>query len=185
MATAVFRDGRIDFLPVAFMPELGGADVVWDQAMRNVEQLDGLQVIREAGQPGRDDTDLVTISGSDPFIASRVVVLDWLTERLFGGPARHGVVVALPTWRKLILHPVTGIGVLSTLQSVALAADHWFHEAPGNDGVSPDVYLVLPDRRAQRVAYNDPAQGLVVNTTGLLGEVLFGPPPGGLGVKNG
>ncbi len=182
MATAVFGGDRVDFLPVSSMADLGGTTAVWLQAMRNVEHLDGVDVIREACKPERDDTDLVTLSGDDPFVASRVAVLEWLIEHLFGATAPHGVVVALPRWRKLILHKVTGIGVLTALESIALASDHWFREAADSDGISPDVYFVSPDRRAQRVAYHDPAQGLVINTTGLLGEVLFGQPPTGLGL---
>jgi hypothetical protein len=55
-AVAVWTgDGQVDFVPPAAMAELGGIRTVLVAAMANVENLDGLQVVREAvvGSPTR------------------------------------------------------------------------------------------------------------------------------------
>ncbi|WP_299532571.1 hypothetical protein [uncultured Streptomyces sp.] len=183
MATALFSGSRLDFLPVSSMDQLGGSEAVWRRAMYNVENLDGLRVVREACDAAREDTELVTLTGDDPFVASRVAVLDWLVGQVHGAPAGYGVMVAVPSWHTLILHVVRGVGVLTAVETMALAAGHWFRTAQGNQGVSPEVYFVAPDRRAQRVAYPDADGKVVIDTTGLMGDMLFGPAPRGLGLK--
>jgi hypothetical protein len=182
MATAIHSAGRVDFLPVASMASVGGTDAVWAQALRNVETLDGLDVVREEVAADRRDTTLITISGADPFVASRVAVLPWVLARVEAGPTPYGVLVAVPTLGKLVLHVVAGAGVLTVAETMALAAEHWFGQASGHEGVSPDVYLVSPDGHAQAVAHPSATGGVTVNTTGLFGEVLFSPPPRGLGL---
>ncbi|MFF7365239.1 hypothetical protein [Streptomyces sp. NPDC008125] len=183
MATALFTGERIDFVPVSSMNGLGGTDAVRVRAMRNVENLDGVRVVREACDAAREDTELVTLSGDDPFVASRVAVLDWLVGQVHGVPSGYGLMVAVPSWHTLILHVVRGMGVLTTVESMALAAGHWFRNAQGDRGISPDVYFVSHDRRAQRIAHTDADGKVVINTTGLMGEMLFGPAPHGLGLE--
>ncbi|WP_307123005.1 hypothetical protein [Streptomyces sp. B1I3] len=183
MATALFAGGRLDFVPVSSMSELGGTEAVWVRAMRNVENLDSLRVVRELCDATREDTELVTLMGDDPFVASRVAVLDWLVGQVHGAPPGYGVMVAVPSWHTLILHVVRGTGVLTAVETMALAAGHWFQTAEDNRGVSPDVYFVAPDRRAQRIAYPDADGKVVIDTTGLMGDMLFGPAPHGLGLK--
>ncbi|WP_030677609.1 hypothetical protein [Streptomyces cellulosae] len=183
MATALFTGGRLDFVPVSSMNELGGTEAVWLRAMHNVENLDGLRVVREACDAAREDTELVTLSGNDPFVASRVAVLDWLVGQVHGAPPGYGVIVAVPSWHTLILHVVRGMGVLTAVETMALAAGHWFRTAQGDQGVSPHVYFVAPDHRTQRIAYPDADGKVIIDTTGLMGEMLFGPAPHGLGLK--
>lgn len=183
MATAVRMGDQVNFVPMSSILELGGTEVVWATAMKNVENLNGLQVIREAFDPDRADTEVVTIWSDDPFVASRIVVLDWLVEHIYGMPAVHGALVAVPSTTRLILHVVSGVGVLKAAKDMVSPAVHWFETAGTHERISPDVYLVSPDRRAQRVAYATDDDRIYVNTTGLFGEILFGPPPAGLGLK--
>jgi hypothetical protein len=183
MATALFTGSRLDFVPVSSMNELGGTEAVWARAMHNVENLDGLRVVREACDAAREDTELVTLSGDDPFVASRVAVLDWLVGQVHGTPSGYGVMVAVPAWHTLILHAVRGMGVLTAVETMAMAAGHWFRTAQGDQSVSPDVYFVAPGHRTQRVAYPDADGKVVIDTTGLMGGMLFGPAPHGLGLK--
>lgn len=184
MATAIRVGDQVSFVPVSSMASLGGRETVWMQAMRNVENLDGLDVIQEAIEPGTQDTTLVTIASDDPFVASRVAVLDWVTEQVHPGPASYGVLVTVPTLGKLVLHVVSGPGVLTAAEHMALVAGHWFQEAPDQAKISPDVYIVSSDRRAQRVTHRTADGRIAIDTTGLLGEVLFAPPPQGLGLKS-
>src|SRR4051794_15013957 len=79
MGTAVRMADQVNFVPLSAMASLGGPQVVWAQAMRNVENFDGLDVVREEIDADRPDTTLVTIAGDDPFVASRVTMLDWVT----------------------------------------------------------------------------------------------------------
>ncbi|MFF5728254.1 hypothetical protein [[Kitasatospora] papulosa] len=183
MATALFTSDRIDFVPVSFMNGLGGTEAVWVRAMCNVENLDGLRVVREACDATREDTELVTLSGDDPFVASRVAVLDWLVGQVHGIPSEYGLIVAVPSWHTLILHVVRGMGVLTALEPMALAAGHWFRNAQSDQGISPDVYFVAHDRRTQRIAYTDADGKVIIDTTGLMGEMLFGPAPHGLALE--
>jgi hypothetical protein len=183
MATAVRIGDQVNFVPVSAMASLGGPQTVWAQAMRNVENFDGFDVVREEIDADRTDTTLVTVAGDDPFVASRVVVLDWVTERVHEGSASHGVLVTVPALGKLVLHVVSGAGVLRAVEHMALVASHWFQEAGEQARISPDVYLVSPDRRAQRVAYPAPDGRITINTTGLFGEILFTPAPHGLGLQ--
>lgn len=183
MATAAITDSGFGFMPVPSMNELGGPDAVWATAMRNVKTLDGLRIVREACDEAREDTELVTLSGDDPFVAARVSVLDWLVGQVHGAPSAYGVMVAVPTWHTLILHVVTGMGALTAVETMALATGHWFRTAEGERGISPDVYFVTPDHRTQRIAYPNDDGKVIIDTTGLMGDMLFGPPPHGLDLK--
>jgi hypothetical protein len=184
MATAVRMGDQVNFVPVTSMDGLGGTQTVWSTAMRNVATLDGVRMLREDVDENRPDTGLITLwSDDDPFVAGRVTVLDWLIEQLHEGPNRYGALVAVPTMNRLVLHVVTGPGVLTVAENMALATAHLFETAGESGGITPEVFFVSADRRAERIAY--PAgSGLAINTKGLLGEVLFGPPPRGLGLEH-
>ncbi|MFH8470708.1 hypothetical protein, partial [Streptomyces sp. NPDC017991] len=71
----------------------------------------------------------------------------------------------------------------TAVETMAMAAGHWFRTAQGDQGVSPDVYFVAPDHRTQRIAYPDADGKVIIDTTGLMGEMLFGPAPHGLDLK--
>lgn len=182
MATAVRRGDQVDFVPTFSMGDLGGADVVWATAKKNVESLHGVQIGREPVDPSRDDTDVVYLWGEDPFIASRVTVLSWLIEQLGLAPATHGALVALPHIRSLMLHVVRGAGVLKVQQAMAALAAQRFARPGVQQPISPDIYFVAPDGRGQQVS-RDSANRMELYVTGAFGEVLFGPPPRGLGLR--
>jgi hypothetical protein len=171
MATALHVDDQVHILPAASLHDLGGAQAVWRQALQNVENLENVQIVREDVDSGRDDTGLVTLTSADPFVASRVAVLAWLELQLHGSASPHGVLVAIPHLRKLMLHAIRGPGVLLAVETMGLVAHHLFDTAPEAVAISSDVFFVAPDGRAQRATYlrNDKVH---VDLTKLLGETL-------------
>jgi len=60
------------------------------------------------------------------------------------------------------------------LNLMGQAASQEHGSASGPQGVSPDVFFLTGNGQVQTVVHGDGMDGLVVNTGGLLGEVLFG-----------
>jgi hypothetical protein len=166
MATAVFDGDRVDFVPAASMAALGGTDVVWRQAMRNLETLEGIDIVREKVLANRDDTTLFTLSGTDPFIGSRAAVFEWLVEELTGaGSIAHGLLIAVPSRHRLVLHVISGPGAVQVAETMALAVHH-LHQTAGDAAISRWVYFVTPDRHAQQVSFERDG-GIVFHATDL------------------
>jgi hypothetical protein len=173
MAIAVHEGDRVDFVARASMAALGGAEAVQRQAMGNLETLAGIDVVREEVMPHRTDTTIFTLSGADPFVGSRAAVLDWLVEELTGATSiDHGLLVAVPSRHRLVVHVVSGPGAVKVGETMALAAHHMYGTA-GAAAISPWVYFVAPDRRAQRVS-NELSRGgeIVFEATDLFVEAL-------------
>jgi hypothetical protein len=79
-------------------------------------------------------------------------VLEWLVEALTGATATpHGLLVAVPSRHRLILHVVSGPGAAKVGATMALVAHHMYTEA-GAAATSPWVDFVTADRQAQRVS---------------------------------
>lgn len=164
MATAVIQQDYVNFLPMSSILELGGTGPVWSTAIENVRNLVGLNVIEEDDLPGRTDTRLVTIQADDPFVAARVTALDWLVARFHGETATYGVLVCLPTRGKLILHVVSGQGVLKAIGTLATVASHWFDAAAAAERISPHVYFVGSDGQRQQVTWREASGQVMINT---------------------
>jgi hypothetical protein len=121
--------------------------------------------------PERGDTTLFTLSGADPFVGSRVAVYEWLVEELTGVPViENGLLVAIPSRHRLVLHAMSGPGAVKVGEIMALSANHHYGAA-GGAAISPWLYLVTPDRRAQRVSKDQGGQ-LVFEATELFAEAL-------------
>lgn len=170
VATVVCRGNQVDYLPTWSILELGGRQV-WARAIENVRNLDEVQVIRELDIVGRDDTELVTMRANDPFVASRVTVLDWLVEQLYAAPAPNGVLVAVPRRTQLVLHVPTGIGVLKVVETMATVAKHWFETAE-EEQISPDVYFASHDEGVQRVTIQGETKTMIDMVTGPFAKLL-------------
>ncbi|MBO0721068.1 MAG: hypothetical protein J2P41_09610 [Blastocatellia bacterium] len=92
-----------------------------------------------------------------------------------GESARHGVLVAIPTWHVVMLHALSGPGVMKELEVMALAPGLTMTEAPEQTRLSPDVYFVAPDGRTQKVTQRSGSDKIMIETRGLIAEYLFGP----------
>jgi hypothetical protein len=186
MVTAVLMGDQVNFLPYSTVVELvGDPQAMWQIARLSVQNLDGIQVLRETVVADRDDTDVVTLVADDPFVASRVVVLDWLVEQLFEEPAEHGVLVALPSRERLAVHRIGGAGVIPVLHTLLEGTNILFTQAGPVSRISPHLYLVQPDGRTERITDQYGERQFAIDFTGLLGEVLLAPPPAGLGLDAG
>jgi hypothetical protein len=171
MAIAVYQGDRVDFVAPASMGVMGGTEAVQRQALANLENLTGIDVVREEVMPERGDTTLFTLSGADPFVGSRVAVYEWLVEELTGVPViENGLLVAIPSRHRLVLHAMSGPGAVKVGEIMALSANHHYGAA-GGAAISPWLYLVTPDRRAQRVSKDQGGQ-LVFEATELFAEAL-------------
>jgi hypothetical protein len=127
-----------------------------------------------------EETESFMLTANDPFVASRCAVLPWLVDRVHGAPARHGVLLVLPVRGTLQFHVIRSEAALLVARALLIVAREMLLQAPEEAQVSPDVFMVAPDGRAERVAYFDENRNEVINTSGLLGEALYGSPPEGL-----
>jgi hypothetical protein len=129
-----------------------GRDAVWSAALGNVRNLDGIDVTREQIHPDRQDTEVVALWADDRFVASRVAVVEWLVEHIYGGVSPWGVLVSVPTTSRLLLHVPAGPGVVKVAGDMAILSAHWCEAAEASRRISPDVHCIGTDRRAQRIS---------------------------------
>ncbi|AEV84270.1 hypothetical protein ACWT_3247 [Actinoplanes sp. SE50] len=170
--------GQVNFVPTATVEALGGLRAAWKAAVTNLTRLPAMSVGSLEATAGHPDSVIYELHSTDPFGASRVCHLDGLLATAKVAGSRHGLLVALPTWYTVLLHVLTGPGVLAALNVMGKAASAEHAAASGPKAVSPDVFFVNSAGKAETVVYSDSMDGLVVNTNGLIKESLFG--PGGL-----
>jgi hypothetical protein len=175
MAMAVHIGDRLDFLPRESIEALGGASAVRAAAVENLRGLESPRLETLEATEGREDSTVSILRFPDPFGASRICDPDGLVARTFRVAPAHGVLLAIRTWRVVVLHLPTGAGVLTALQMMARLGYGTMDMAPELVRLSPDVYFIAPDRRIQRVAWATEGKGVTVETRGLIAEVLFGP----------
>jgi len=174
-AVAVHRGDQVDFVAWSSMAELGGPAAAWKTAVGNLRRLSPMTVSRVETVEGQTDSVVFQLRARDPFGASRVCDLAGLLARTGVDAAPHGVLIAAPSWHRVLLHVITGPGVLAALRFMAESARTVNDKAPRPQRVSPDVYFVGPAGATQTVASSDGAEGLILDTEGELGTVLFGP----------
>jgi hypothetical protein len=180
----VHMGDQVNFLPEASVTELGGQAAVWAVAVANLRRLPPIRAAGAAeAAAGHADSLVHELRSDDPFGAARICRLDDVLSAAGVTPGPRGLLLAVPTWYAVLLHPLTGPGVLPALKLMANAASQEYESASGPQGVSPDVFFLTADGEVQTVAYADGMNGLVLNTDGLLGGQLFGP-QGLLGQSN-
>ena len=80
-------------------------------------------------------------------------MFEWLVEALTGAASiAHGLLIAVPSRHLLALHVISGPGAVPVAETMALAVHH-MHQNAGAAAISPWVYFVAPDRRAQQISY--------------------------------
>lgn len=113
---------------------------------------------------GRPDSDVFLLEAEDRFVASRITFLEELAERAAPGrPRTHGVLVAIPRRKMVLLHFPSGPGVLHAFEAMQASAG-MFGDMP--DKLSPHVYYVAPDGRSEIVV--SPGHG------GAFSHLLYG-----------
>lgn len=176
MAMTVYIGGEVEFLTHLALTQRLSTEYSRQVAIENLRKLPPPQLCLAQDADGRADSDILILQSQDPFGASRISYLkDLVTWASGGKPARHGVLVAVPTWRLVMLHVLSGPGVLKALKDMRLATSLAMAEAPERARLSPDVYFVAPDGRTQNVTQQSSSDHLVIETRGLIAEFLFGP----------
>jgi hypothetical protein len=177
VAPVVAEGARIDFLAPESIELLGGATAVLDRAIRNLGSHPMPEVTSFEATPGDPDTTCYALGSADVFAASTIAGLDLLTSLVarVTGP-RYGVLVAVPYWRLVLLHVLSGRGGLASLTRMARMVDQMFEagDIPARERLSADVFYIAPDGRVQVVARRDSA-GPVIETRGLIRDQYFVP----------
>jgi hypothetical protein len=180
LAVATWQDEELGFLPYSSMVQaFGDPALVRRAAVGNLQNLDGIDVVKMVFSDN-EETETMSLVANDPFVASRVAVLPWLVERVYGEPARHGTLLILPIRGVLQFHVIRNEAALQTAKVLAVCGHELLEQAPEEARIVPDVFMVGPDGRTERVAHLDEHGNEVVDAGGLLGEALYGPPPHGL-----
>lgn len=177
LAPVVAQGTRIDFLPPESIELLGGTKAVLDCAIRNLGIHPRPQVVPFEATPGDPDTTCYGLGSEDVFAASAIAGLDLLTAIVAPEvPPRHGILVAVPYWRLVLLHVLRGHGGLASLSRIAQMTDEMFRSGgiPSQEQLSSDVFYIAPDGRVQIVSRTT-STGPVVETRGLISEFYFRP----------
>jgi hypothetical protein len=181
LATAVLAGDRVDFLPPAQAGPFGGPEAARAAALENLAGLPRPTVEPVAAAGGRPDSVVWVARYDDAFGSGRAGALGTLLGDLVAAglaaadiQRSHGLLLALPSWRVVLVHLIGGPGVLAALKLMGTAADGEY-EAAARERVSPNVFFVAGgDGPRQVVAFPDPQRGIVVETRGAIGEVLYG-----------
>ena len=180
LAVCTWHHEKLGFIPYSTMEQAFGDPVLVRQAaLANLQNLDGIEIAKMI-LADDEETETIVLAANDPFVASRCAVLPWLVDHMYGETARYGTLVCLPIRGALQFHVIRGKASLVSAKVLAHAVHEHFRQAPEENQISPDVFMVAPDGRAGRVAYIDEHGNDVIDTSGLLGEALYGPPPNGL-----
>ena len=183
LAVATWLDEELGFLPYSSMVQaFGDPTLVRRAALDNLQNLDGLDVVKMVFADN-EETETFSLVANDPFVASRCAVLPWLVDRVCGEAARHGTLVIVPVRGVLQFHVIRSEASLLAAKVLAVYAHELLQQAPEEAQVIPGVFMVAPDGRAERVAHLDERGNDVIDTSGLLGEALYGPPPNGLNLS--
>lgn len=95
-------------------------DVLFQQGQQNTDA----EPVDEAFEV--QDTGVTVLQGESLFIASKVVNMDALVQQVFGRPAPHGVVFAVPDRNTALLHPIeSGQAVAAIGELTRIGADHF------------------------------------------------------------
>ncbi len=180
LAVATWLDRELGFLPYSSMVQaFGDPTLARRAAVGNLQNLDGIDVVKMVFADN-EETESFSLVADDPFVSSRCAVLPWLVDRVCGEAARHGTLVIVPIRGVLQFHVIRSEASLLAAKALAICAHELLQQAPEEAQVIPGVFMVAPDGRAERVAHLDEHSNEVIDTSGLLGEALYGPPPHGL-----
>jgi hypothetical protein len=185
LAVAIDMGSQVNFMPVSSMVELlpkdqpdrdiKGPEFTRLVAIENLRKLPLPPVHTTQTSPGRPDSEVILLEQQDSFVASRITFLNDLVDRVAGHkPRPYGVLVSIPRRRTVLLHVLSGLGVLTAMRAMAISTRSLF-DSSTQSRLSPNVYYVAADGSAETVAFPDKADGVVIQTIGRLKDVLYGP----------
>jgi hypothetical protein len=106
-------------------------DEAFDTALQNVLDQDAVECEDVAFEDGARFTAML---GDSFFVTSRLLVLD----KYLDTPPPCGALVAVPNRHTMLFAPITDMGVIPTINAIALLAHRYFEEGPGS--LSPSLY---------------------------------------------
>jgi hypothetical protein len=185
LTVAVDMGNHVNFMPVSSMVELlpkdrpdrdiKGPEFTRLVAIENLRKLPLPPAHITQTSPGRADSEVILLEQQDSFVASRITFLNELVDRVTGSKQPpHGILVSIPRRRTVLLHVLSGLGVLTAMKAMAISTRSLF-DSSTQSRLSPNVYYVAPDGSAETIAFPDKADGVVIQTVGRLKDVLYGP----------
>lgn len=158
---------------------LGGWPAILEQGITNLRALEPMHHQVLQGDPERDDADVHVLTSDDFFGPSRLLVLDEVMAGLGIPASPHGVLVAVPNRHLLVVHPITGLGVVGAMQLTARISTGECDSQPG--AVSPHVYYrPASGAMGEQVTHVDEDGAMTIQVDGALAEAF-----GALGLLEG
>jgi hypothetical protein len=150
--TLLTASSGVEIVRAAF-PEAAeqGLKLLRQLSIENLHRLPFPHVQTFVTGEGAANSDLFIAEAEDRFVASRITFLDDLADWAAPGrPRAHGILVAIPRRRTVLLHFPSGPGVLDAFKVMQVTAGNLFNETPYSK-LSPHVYYVAPDGRREIV----------------------------------
>lgn len=148
---ALLAEDRPDLVVEFFSAERVGIPDPWKIARDNLRALPAPEHQVVGDDPGGD----VHVFATDDFFgASRLLVLPDLLATIGARIPDAGVFVAVPNRHLLLVHLPVGPAVVGAMNWMLTVATREYPEAPGP--VSPHLYHLTADLRAQQVSRRDP-----------------------------
>lgn len=136
----------------------------WEQVkelgLANLRRLPPPEVITNWADEGRDDSAVYQLLSGDFFGASRVLVLDQLlAEVLRVEPTEHGCLVAVPSRELLVVHVLSGRGVVPAIEMMVNLAQAAYDAWSGP--ISNQLFHLPGDGTGQAVTHTNPGDNQV------------------------
>jgi hypothetical protein len=159
--------GGARYLPDDEVERFGGVTALWEAGLASLRAMPAEEQQRFDFPDGGS---FVTLSGDSVHTASRVLVMEDLLRQT-GQPVdpRFGVVVAMPHWTAVVVHPIIDGSALLSMGHVARFARRFFanHRGP----ISPHAYWWRNGTWAQ-LSQPGPGRHATMFVPGELNEVL-------------
>jgi hypothetical protein len=161
----------IEVLGRLAVDQLGGWEHVRSTGLHNLHLLRAPDRQDLQPDPARPDSTVHVLVSDDCFGASRLLVLDDILRSVLAVERPgNGVLVAVPNRHMLVVHVLTGLGVVAASALMGRIAVSQFPTEPGP--ISPDVFYLDPAGVGQRVMTAGDGGQLRLDVTGRLAEAF-------------
>lgn len=160
-----------EILRVEALAHLGDLDAVRARATANMVALPVPEHTMIHADPDRTDAAVHVFAGRDFFVASRVLVLRQFLATTLGVEApSYGCLVAVPNRHLLVVHMMSGAGVVAAVRAIGAIAIGESGTSPG--AISDEVYFLPPHGPGQSVLRRGPDAEATVQVDGAFGEAF-------------
>lgn len=142
---------------ISDVEDLGGWESVRPLGLANLAALPTPIVHRRLADPAQQDSEVFGLHSDDVYGASRLLVIDQvLRQTLELVVPQAGLVVAVPNRHLLLIHVVTGPGVVPAMARMAGIADEEYQGQPGP--LSPHLFHLAKDYQATQITEDHDGQ---------------------------